>query len=354
MKTLLALASVLAFSATVQAGSISYDFRGDSNSTDYNDAAGKPDFSKFYFKTGRIDFKGKLNDSVGYQVRWAYTKDIATTRRDSAGSAIELAYITHKMSDMFTLSLGKFNTEIGGFEAATAGPDLYLTSGIYNHTSAVALVGKNESTNGLLYNTGLKAAFSFEDQTVSLIATNNISDAVSGTDLNQNRGLLGLAWKGAFMEKALGVMVSYHQVSPQTTATTTYNAKDLHTFISGGVKWDSDPYVVSLEYLTTSFKDDALSQTDTLNSIVAKLVYKMGMFSPRLELTSSEEKKEIGGTATNKYSGVGAVLEYKPTEDNFRYHVAYAMYADKIDGSTSDKTRQEIVIGARMLGDFLK
>jgi len=359
MKTLLTFAGAIAFSAVAQAGSINYDFRGDWNSTDYNDAAAKPDYSKFYFKTGRVDFKGKLNDSVNYQLRWAYTKDQTPAKRDSASSGIELGYITHKMSDMFSLSLGKMNTLIGGFEAATPGPDLYLTSAIYNKTSALALTGKNESTNNLLYNTGAKASFSFAEQSqvIDVVATDNIADSANGvgsTDLNQNRGLLGLVWRGAFMEKALNFMVSYHTVSPQTTTTTAFNAKDAHNFASAGVKWDSDPMAVTVEYLTTNFKNDALGQTDTLNSIVAKFIYKMDMFTPRIEATMSEEKREIGGTATNKFNGIGAAVEYKPTEDNFRYHLAYAMYTDKLDGAASDQTRQEIVLGARMYGDFLK
>lgn len=360
MKTLLTFAGVIAFSAVAHAGSINYDFRMDMNGTDYNDAAGKPDFGKFYFKTGRVDFKGKLNDSLTYQLRWAYTKSQTITARDSAPSGVELGYLTHKMNDMFSLSLGKFNTEIGGFEAATPGPDLYLTSASYNKTSAVAIAGtKNGSTSDLLYNTGAKLSFSFAEQTqtLNLIVTDNISDSTNGvgnTDFNQNRGLLGVVWKGAFMEKALNFMVSYHTVSPQTTNTAAFNAKDVHNFIGAGVKWDSDPMAVVVDYLTTSFKDDALSQTDSLNTVVAKFIYKMGMFTPRIEATMTEEKREIGGTATNKYNGIGVAVEYKPTEDNFRYHLAYATYTDKLDGATDDRIRQEVVLGARLYGDFLK
>lgn len=366
MKTLLTLLGAVLVSASAHAGSINYDFRFDLNGTDYNDAAGKPDYTKFYFKTGRVDFKGKLNDSLSYQLRWAYTKSqVPSSIRDATSSGIELGYITHKMSDMFSLSLGKFNVLIGGFEAATPGPDLYLTSAAYNKTSAVGIASKVEGTNNLLYNTGAKLSFSFAEQTQNLdiVATNNIYDATNGTastDANQNRGLLGVIWRGAFMEKALNVMLSYHTVSPQTsnaaapTAATAYNAKDMHNFIAAGVKWDSDPMAVVVDYLTNSFKDDALSQTDTMNTVVAKFIYKMGMFTPRIEATMSEEKKEIGGTATNKYNGIGVAVEYKPTEDNFRYHLAYANYTDKLDGATDDRTRQEIVLGARLYGDFLK
>lgn len=358
MKALLTLASVFTLSAVAHAGSINYDFRGDWNSTDYNKDAAKPDYTKFYFKTGRVDFKGNLNDSISYQLRLAYNKDLTPSKRDSAGNGVEYGYITHKMSDLFSLSLGKFNTEIGGFEAATSGADLYTTSAMYTHSSAVGLAGNNESTSGLLYNAGAKAAFSFAEKThyVAVVATNNIGDSVNapGTDLNQNRGLLGVIWKGAFMEKALNFLVSYHTVNPQTTSGAVHASKDAHNFIATGVKWDSEPYTATLEYLTASYKDDTAGQTDTLNTVVAKLMYKMGMFTPRLEYTYTEEKIEIGGPAKNKYSGVGAAVEYKPTEDNFRYHLAYAMYTDDLEGATGNKTRQEIVLGARLYGDFLK
>jgi hypothetical protein len=364
---------LIATAGTASAGSISYDFRADYSSMSYN-ADNLPTNSRFLLRTGRLDFKGALNESLTYQARWAFNKPAtygatATTatnqNRDSLNNSVELAFITHKVSDLFTLSLGKFNTEIGGFEGATSGADLYLTSPMYTHTGPGNTVGAsatgtlaggnfatNSSTNNLLYGAGLKATVTaMEGQTLSLVATNNSADATEGTNPSQNRGLLGAIYKGVFMDKALTGLLSYHELSTQAP-----NTLGKHTFMSAGVKVDMLPWAATLEFQTTDFKADAVGVTgkDNLNVVIGKLAFTSGMWTPRLEAFTGEEKREIGTTETNRFTGLGAVLEYKPTDDNFRYHVAFNTIASKPENTANEVTRNEIVVGARLFGDFLK
>ncbi len=368
MKTLLTLLVVLIASASAHANTLNYDFRGDWQSVHYNDAANLSDYTRFYIKTGRLDFKGNLNDRINYQLRWGFYKpavdSVSTTsgvpsnsKRDSVNSSVEYAYVTDKMSDMFALSLGKVNTEIGGFEGATSGADLYMVSPIYQHVAVKSLSGSNIGINqsgasNILYMTGAKGDLSMFDQHIYFLAMNNISDSNdSGGNFNQNRGLMGLTWKGTFLDKTLTGLLSYHEASPQGATAASGNK---HTFASAGIKHESD-WIGSLEYNTTEYKDGTSGNKDQVYAAILKLGYKMDQWTPRLEAYTSEENREIGLTTSqnNKFVGYGAILEYKPTAENFRYHLAYNSITTK-PATGDDQIKTEVVLGARMLGDFLK
>jgi hypothetical protein len=372
MKTLLASLCLLAMAASAQAAStLGYDFRGDFNSTNYNEAANLPAYQKFYLKTGRIYFKGALNERISYELRWGFYKPAvdtvagtapANSGRDNLNSSVEYANVTDKMSDMFALQLGKLNSEIGGFEGASSSADLYLVSPNYAHAAVTTLTGKNyginqSGINNILYITGVKGDIMFApDQHFYVLYANNIGgDPVDGSaspKFNQNRGLIGGIWKGSFMEKTLSGLLSYHEAATQGAATDPGNK---HIFYSAGVKYEDAQWVGSLEYNGTEFKDGASTNKDTLFSAVGKFGWKFDGWIPRLEVYTAEEKIGIAtSNGTNKYLGYGAVVEYKPTAENFRYHVAYNTTTAQPFGGGSDQIRNEIVVGARLFGDFLK
>lgn len=367
MKILWTLFGVLVASASAHAANtLGYDFRGDWQSVDYNDEAARPDFTRFYLKTGRLYFKGSVNDRFSYDLRWGFYKPAvdtaapANSARDSLNSSVEYASITDKMSDWFSLTLGKVNAEIGGFEGASSGADLYMVSPYYQHSAVKALDGKNVGINqsgssNILYSSGAKGDFTFADtQHIYLMVLNNITDSTEGGSFNQNRGLLGITWKGGFMDKALTGLLSYHVVNPQNG-----DKDDQHQFMSAGVKYDDANWVGSLEYNMTEYKDGASGKKDSVFAAIAKFGYKLDAWTPRLELFTSEEKTEtLAENGTNKFMGYGAVLEYKPTPENVRYHLAVNNITSSpfatSTRSDKDQTRMEIVLGARLYGDFLK
>lgn len=368
---LLALFGLLALSTAAHANTLDYDFRGDWTSLDYNDAAinnaSAPtvqDNTRFYLRVGRLQYKGNLNDRFSYVGRLAFNKASTDTgvnnaKRDQLNASVEYAFITDKMSDMFSLTLGKFYTEIGGIEGATSGADLYSVSPNYSHVGTKTLLGKNIGVNeggskNILYMAGAKGIFTFaETQNVILVAANNIgADPVdSNGAFNQNRGLMGVIWRGGFMDKTLTGTLSYHEASPQTA---TGNKDDKDTFISAGLKYESN-WVGSIEYNTTEYKDGASGNKDTLWSGILKVGYKWDQWTPRLEFITSEEKSEIAALGTTKVGVIGAILEYKPTAENVRYHIALASTTQKPpSGGGDDMTRMDITLGARLYGDFLK
>ncbi|RYZ89172.1 MAG: hypothetical protein EOP06_09725 [Proteobacteria bacterium] len=380
MKRLLAALCVLTLSISAHAvSSLGYDFRADYQNLQFNREAGLPNAQRFYLKTGRLYLKGTLNERISYELRWGFYKPAvetatANSSRDSLNSSVEYANVTDHMSEVFALTVGKFNTEIGGLEGATSGADLYMVSPNYGHSAAVSISGTGAGRNlginqsgasNLLYMTGVKGDFIITpDQHIYAVVANNVGDNVdSGGRFNQDRGLLGVIYKATFFEKAWTVLASYHEISPgATTAGAATDSSTKHSFASAGVRYDTSAIVTSVEVNATEFKDGVgIGGKDQLASVVGKFGYKMDSWIPRLEAFVSEElvgTPAAAGGATardlkNNYTGYGAVVEYKPTADNFRYHVAYNSITSRPQFGP-EQNRQEIVLGARLFGDFLK
>lgn len=342
MKKFLLTIAMTAMASSAFAGSLNLDARVDYNATTFNSEATAPDFTKFYFKTGRLDYAGKLNDDVNFRVRWSFTKDQAPALRDSLPAGIELAYITQKFNDNFSMTFGKMGSEIGGFEGLTSGADLYLLSEAYskkdgNSTTIASVFG----TSDMLYLTGAKATYAFSGQTISLATYNAEQNVGSATVLAQNYGVSGLVYRGNFMEKSLQFIASYHTSSP--------NSDDKYNWYAAGVKWDSAPITASVDYVVTQHDT---TTDDKITSIIGKLAYTgIEQWIPRLEVTSSES--EIA-SVKNKYMGYGVVAEYVPKkEETFRYHVAINQVKESPD-TGDDLERTEIIVGTRLLADFLK
>ena len=360
-KFFIAALAATAMVSSANAGSISLDMRADHQSDNYNDAAAARNTSRYYFKIVRVNYEGKVNDDLSFRIRGAYNKagtQVSTTG-DSSQTALEYAYLAHKMGD-FTLSLGRIGSEHGGFEAATSGADLYLTSQAYTKASIVGTTPNTAGTSGslggawlssssLLYVTGAKLTYNFLDnsQSFAVVAFETPATA-TGTD---NANMTGLIYKGSFMDKSFKAILSYHTGNGQTVTA------DKYELMTAGVAWANSMLGVSVDYISTGFKADASGLKDVATSIVGKFAYTgMEMWTPRLEVVSSENKIEIGGTSTTKFMGYGAVAEFRPYADttkDFRYHVAYHNITQD-QATAGDAIQQEITVGARLYADFLK
>lgn len=343
-KNIVAALVTTSLTTSAFAGSLNLDLRADYSSTTYKDTPGASDSTKFNLKTGRLDYQGKIAEDLSFRVRLAFNK-AATQGVDSTQSAVEYAFVTHKASDFFSLSAGKFLTEVGGYEGTTSGADLYMTSTFYTPTGESSNI---LGTKDLLYLTGVKGTFSYDGHQFILMATNE-PETKAGPTGTQNSSMYGAVWKSSFMEKALNFNVSYHTLAGPTK-------DDKHQLSAVGVMWNSNPLVLSLDYLMSQFKADATGFKDTVNSAVFNIAYTgWEKWTPGLEFISSEEK--IGGTADTKntYTAYGVVAEYKPYADtNFRYHVSYNNTKGSLEGVSDDQIKEEVVVGARLLADFLK
>ncbi|WP_413576802.1 porin [Bdellovibrio sp. HCB290] len=366
-----ALATTTAVSA--HAGTINFDARADYDSKTY-DESNLADTSQFYFKTVRLDYQGKATDDLTFRLRAAYNKaGTATTGAgDNSQTALEFAYLTHKMGDMFSLQVGKLGSEYGAIESQTSGADLYLTSQAYTKqgvvgigaTNSSTLVGGYLSTSSLLYVMGAKLIFNMTpDQNLSLVVFKTpdvaTSGAVAPAATTSNAMMEGLIYKGLFMDKNLRVMASYHMGTGNVPST-----DDKFTLYSAGITYNFGGYVLAgVDYTNSAYERDGDGAKDSIYSIIGKVAYTgWEQWVPRLEVIASEEKVETNATAanngTNKFMGYGAVVEYKPIADTtFRYHIAYSNTTEKFDGRTTnpaDAKVDQITVGARWNADFLK
>jgi len=351
-----------AFSA--QAGSLNLDLRFDYTGTAYNDAGNTsvlnplPDNERWYAQTAKLDFQNKMNEQLDYRVRLnfpsaAVASGTSNQKRDNLNNFVEFLYATHKM-DNLSFTIGKFASEIGGWEGNTATADQYAYSEAFDDnftnlktTSAAVALG----TRSLRYFSGGRLGLKTEYGDFSLHAANNRSDLEDSStpqaDLKQTQGWVAAVYKGSFAEKMFQPLFSYHKVS---------EGKDKdYTFTAVGLRTTIDATTLDVDYLTNVW-DGAGTDKDTLTSIVAAVSHKLSdKFTARLK-TASSDKKDEGGPSELKHKAMtyGLGLEYKPIVDqNFRYHLGYAMTEWKPEGGQKI-SRTEMTFGVRMLHDFLK
>ncbi|MBL7670493.1 MAG: hypothetical protein JNM39_08400 [Bdellovibrionaceae bacterium] len=374
-KSSLILLAALVSGLTAHAGSISFDTRADLLSNDYDNASTSADNTQFKLDTVRLDSKGKLNDSVSYRLRLRFNEDRSTTgtvsKRDSTGADLDLAFVTNKFNDSMALTVGKFATDMGGYEGSVSGADLYMKT-----------IGNGGGRGiGDKYYTGTKFAYSFADQEVALHVANQTADASGlandGTTtgaFNQNKFMTGLVYKGTFMDKALTAIASYHTQEGRfnssagaPTAPGTDDPKYKNTYMAVGAKYDTDMFTVDADYLmhtlggyTVAYSATQAAKDDTLNTMQVGFAYKMDQWTPRLKIESSTATKASATVADTKYTYTGTQLaiEYKPVKDDmFRYHLAYWSRDTKTDVPSSASvttTDKFIVLGTRIMADFLK
>ncbi|MCA6381046.1 MAG: hypothetical protein IM610_15020 [Cytophagales bacterium] len=356
--------SGLLAASSAQAGSLNLDLRFDYTSTAYNDVGKNsstnplPDNERWYAQTAKLDFQNKMSDELDYRVRLnfpsaAVASGTSNQRRDGLNSFVEFLYATHKMGNL-SFTVGKFASEIGGWEGNTTTADQYTYSEAFddNFTNLKTTNSATALGNRVLrYYAGGRLGYKTEFGDFSFHAANNRSDLTDSStpqsDLRQTQGWMAAVYKGSFAEKMFQPLLSYHKVSEGKDADYTYMAAGLRTVI--------DATTVDLDYLQNTW-DGTGTDKDTLTSISVAVAHKINdQYAARLK-TASSDKKDEGGASELKHKAMtyGLGLEYKPMADqNFRYHLGYAMTEWKPDGA--DKiTRTEMTFGIRMLHDFLK
>jgi hypothetical protein len=353
--------SVLAAASTGFAGQLNLEMRSDLTSTTYNDAALAASASNksnymFNLQSLKLDGKGSLSDSISFRLKLLLNKpSVVETKRETANNWAEMAYLTNKVNDLVTVTAGKFNSEIGGWEANTARTDLYMVSQGFNEI------------NGLRYHDGLKVGFNFgEENNLALEVTNQEADSLSGTKLDQNRSVYGAVYKGSFLDKSLMPIVSYFNSplstgnngqagSGGTVSTTTDSATN--TYSNLGLRWTDSIWTADIDYGMVTKKEVGSANVDhEITNTVAKLSYKIDSFTPAVKWFGAEDKTKTTGAAdsTVKYDGAEFSVDYKPVaEQNLRYHLAYSMVNTK--PNTGDtQTTTSMVAGLTLYADFLK
>ncbi len=353
-KSILMLMLCLAGASISSAANLSLELRSDLTSVSYNEAAmaasaNSKNNYQFNLHSLKVDGKGSLNEALSYRLKLVLNKTAVTAKKRETGNDwTELAYLNNKVNDLLSVTAGKFNSDVGGYEGMTSSSDLYLTSAAYS-----------QITN-LKYHTGLKAILQLgDDHNVSIQVANQEYDSLSGTGLDQNRSVVGSVYKGNFMDKSLKPVLSYFS-SPQSTGTvastgaTTDSSKYAYTNL--GLRYEGI-VALDLDYGMIAKKETSAATTgQDWGNTVLKVSYKMDSFLPSLKWYGSTKTDKVSGIADVKteYDGIELAVEYKPVaEQNMRYHLAYMVTSTK--PATGDKqSATTMIAGFKMTPDFMK
>ncbi len=364
MKNKFISAVLILISTDAYAGSLNLELRGDLTSTSYNQAATAASAANknnyiFNLQTLKLDGKGNLSESVSYRLKFILNRAaVKETKRESANDWVEMAFITQKFSETFSLTAGKFNSEIGGWEGNTSRIDLYQVSQGFLQI------------NGLRYHTGAKFAFNVDDSNIlSLQVANQEADSTatagSSTKIDQNRSVYGAVYKGKFLAQSLQPLLSYF-VSPLSTGNngntgssgslTTPTDASKNTYTNLGLRYLWDSWQVDMDYGLVNKKEfTSSSSEEDWNNVSIKVAYKIQTLTPALKYYSAEQNLKTAGTSDKtKWDGAELSLDYLPIpEHNLRYHLAYNIENRK--PATSDtQTTSQLIAGFSLYADILK
>lgn len=382
------------------AGSISADMRLDYDSNNYNDEATKTgslyNNNTFRVQTGRVDFKGALNEDLNYRLRLRFDKDKSqnVNKRDNVDSSVDLAYLSHKWTDNISVSIGKIASQVGGFEGNTPGPDIYLASPSYAGTSYLGgsrVSGTtNTSTLGLknvLYYTGAEMALQKGWHKLTLQVANQEgavglgygkagAAGTAGYDDNsgfntsndgpfaQNKLMTGVIYRLNIADWNMNWLASYHAER--------FSSKDNKIgLMAVGLEHTIGDFKYQLDYINNKYQKDFGNEVITstpaqsLTGFALNTAYRWDNFNFLAKGAFFTEKMDTGSASgisadvTNTYTDWGLTAEYIPKkEQNMRYHVAYLQRTMKPDSglfnSDSARSLSEIIVGTRINADFLK
>lgn len=349
MKKILLTAMAVIFSTPVHAASLYVDLRADHSSQSYLHST-QEDKSRFMFKTARLDLQGAINEDLKYRFRSGYNSNNDVNDIDSIENGVSLAYIEHKLTDGLYLQAGKVNTEIGGFEAATSGPDIYLRSKTYGfRTPQGALNSELNSTAAMLYLTGAKLTYKFDNQSITYLLANYRDK--DNTEI-KNRNTHGLIWKGKFLDKSLDLNASTHYAEGP-------DRSDSQHYYALGAIYSFDKFILSADYLFTTLIQDSTDNKDSIHTLFTKLTYLINdKLKARLDLEYSTTALEVNSNGVkneSQYLGYAAIFEFYPYPDQvFRYHLAYSE-TRTLETDIGDKgVEREMMAGIRIFADLLK
>ena len=347
-KSLFALLILTSVSAS--AGSISLILRADSDSTAYNPGAqaaapANVDSTRYFIHTGRLEYKGQLNDSVSFYTRLRFENVANNTpnKTDSLSDSVDIVQITHRITDDLSLTLGKISTEILADDGIPLA-EIYLGSR-----------ARADVANTYLYGTGAKLAKTFSDQEIKIMTL----DQFETTTTEQTRSAYGIVYKAKFFDKTLMPTLSYHKDHRQSEISGQDPTVEM---IAVGLKYDPKPYAISLDYLQNT-RDNmsgsgatAIAAANKKNIIGSYLLDASYQIDPQWTLrtrvdlaTKTAQDNNTNTELKTNDQGISFVTEYKPFKDDyFRYHLAWTQLTEK-PPTGSDQITQHIILGALIM-----
>ncbi len=344
MKSLVLKTTLLTFACSAAfAGKINLDARTEFESYSTNDKLAKPAYSVFKINRLKIDFQGSLGELNTYRLRLDPLKaQQANQARSGVSTHVDFGFLTHKLNDEWNLSMGKIITGMGGAEAMNNPGDIYLRSTAGDEVGAI------------YWPVGMQAQGVWGDHKLNINVANITEDVTSGGSLSSTSQLAGFTYLGKFSEGTILPSISYHTEDFKDSAT----VKQTRNYLAVGAKFLVSDFEIEADMLSNTRKPDPQTTGKALDttSAVALVRYKMEMGSVHVKYESSAVNTSTGVDTKTKSDVTGLTLayEFKPVkDDNWRFHVA-ATQKDTKPENGDTQTEKKVLVGMRILADFLK
>jgi len=230
------------------------------------------------------------------------------------------------------VNMGRIVLGMGGVEATNNTGDIYLRS----------LAGTELAK--IYWQGGVQGEGKVGDGKLTVSLANN---SVPNTT-NQTSMMTGFAWFGKMGD--IQPVLSYHMEKFADAAGVAYDNK----FMALGLRWAASMWEVEADYLDNKYDGQEVGNSSHTNSIPVLVRYKMGDNSVHFKY---EMSKVNSATAANEFSLNGMTVAYEggnAKKDGSRWHVAYLQTDNKATAAGTTTTNKQVLVGMRVLADFLK
>ncbi|MBT4761769.1 MAG: hypothetical protein HOO06_08750 [Bdellovibrionaceae bacterium] len=313
----------------------SYDINGEDVTPE--DQTGEEQDSIFKVHYARLNFKGNLNNSLAYRLRFRLNKDGLAVKDDGLDGSVDYAWIEHAVGSG-KIRLGKQANEVCAYEQKWGSYRRY-------HMSAACAAGDR-----FKYNVGVSYSHKIGAAKLGL----GIGNRTNSFDTKETGMATSLWYEGKYFDGLLQPRLTYSTFSHSEQVDAAGDviadeASGSDTNIGFGLRMESNNILGELEYV--SFTDANLTvaggDDSTTSSINLNLRYTAGAFTPFFKFETSQAATDTDSVYINDASGAGAAahdaksgmslgFEYKPWSDSdFEYFVYHQQdtYSDSTTGS---------------------
>lgn len=302
-------------------------------STSYKDAAEiyESDSSDFYYKVNlaRVNLRGKVAKSVKYRLRFNLNKDTSDLDKGGLGSMADYATISHKVSEVFTLSMGKSDSKAGAFEESFHFSENLIPSA-FRKVAPKSITGVFLTFSPLKHNK-MTVSFSNNPSLNHEVGPNADTDSL----MRQQTPMLGLVYTGKLIDGIVKPFLDAHiedkrELKVKGAEKATLKAAT-NQYLSAGLGFYAGAISGGLDHKIATLGSQALegAKDDTVVSSKLYFAYEIRQTKYFVDLVMDESKSykgqmESGDLTTTKANkvAVGAFLTSDATDD-LTYHFAY-------------------------------
>jgi len=287
----------------------------------------------------RLDNVARWEQGLTVRLRFRFDKTLDSRALDNgwegSGPGLDFFYADQKVTDWFTLRLGKFLPYTQGYELRGVIPDTYIFPLAMTKTKPGTARFNLQPVNP---STGVQARFQFARQKLNVWTAN--SGFADSRDSSAQRYLSGgLTWLGSFADKSLQPGFSFAW-EPKSGEHGSWGSRSL----GAHMRWVGQKMWINAGY--AEIRDRLWDSQNYVQSIVLSAQMSQGEWRPVFSLLGDHLSSEVD------YAGMSAGLFWYPWEDlDFRYALVWTGRADisdgVVNGITGASLKQQIFAGVR-------